>query len=64
MSRKKWEHVCDNGSDEYGPATEYLQRIEVPGGWLYLHENYSSETESMCFVPDMSRAVSKKRKTS
>ncbi len=36
---KKWEVIIGGG--------RYLERAEVPGGWVY-----KSEGEGICFVPD------------
>ena len=67
MSKKRYEEPERNIIR--CSADDLLECIPAPGGWIYLHQSWKRDTddmisESMCFVPDMSRAVSKKRKTS
>jgi hypothetical protein len=54
-ARPAWETVCDD--DGGGGTADWLERMKVPGGWLYRSTQARAgstnvRTESMCFVPE------------
>lgn len=55
-SKAEWERVSLREDDV---VTDLLERIAVPGGWLYRSHigGNSRATCAMCFVPDQAEAM-------
>ena len=45
-----WESIT---AEDWAGGSEYLERLSVPGGWLYRTTRCDEESStSLCFVPD------------
>ena len=48
----QWEKVAER--TRYQGEVTWVERLPVPGGWLYLVEAWEDAPPVMCFVPDPS----------
>jgi hypothetical protein len=52
----KWERVCKGAHPGDGQSTEFVSRLQVPGGWIYRIITVSGEDRAVnaVYVPDLS----------